>query len=124
MRAIINLGVLVGLGSVAGLAETWQGFLVDAKCYGAEQRNVNPTDTSTAVDVDKNQMIRYCSPKAKTKSFAIVRQNGDVDQLGSAGSAKASELVSKTGRRPMFEVRLAGELKDHTIKVDSISAVR
>jgi len=97
---------------------------VDSKCYDSAERNVNPTDTLTYVDRDKNQEIRYCSPSARTKSFAVVQPDGLSFKLDSAGNAKAAELVWKTGKKSLFAVAITGEMSRNTIKVDSISMAR
>ena len=124
MRVSAGFAALFCLGCVMAFGETWQGFLVDANCYEAAQRNHNPTDTSTAVDQDKGQMIRYCSPKAKTKLFAIVEQDGRVDRLDPAGATKAAELIRKTEKREMLPVAVTGARTGHVIQTDSISAGR
>jgi hypothetical protein len=98
--------------------------LVDSKCYDAEQRNVNPTDTLTNVDRDGNREVRYCSPDLKTKSFAVVQSDGPSLQLDSAGNAKAAELVRKTGKKSRLNVAVTGEISRSTITVDSISMAR
>ena len=97
---------------------------MDSKCYATEERNVNPTDTMTAVDRDVNLGIRYCSPKEKTKLFALVQSDGSTFNLDSAGNAKAAELVGTTGKRPRFAVAVTGEMNKNTIHVDSISMAR
>jgi hypothetical protein len=103
---------------------SWRGLLVDAKCYAAEQRNHNPTDTSTAVDEDKGQMVRYCSPKAKTKSFGIVGEDGSLFRLDPSGESKAAELVRRVGKRQMLEVAVSGTLRDHIIQTDSVAPAK
>jgi hypothetical protein len=115
---------LLFLVTVSGFAATWSGSLVDSKCFAASERNVNPDDTLTAVDRDQNQEIRYCSPDLKTKSFAIIQTDGISFALDSAGNVKAVEFVRKAGRKPRIAVVVTGELKDRTIRVDSISALR
>jgi hypothetical protein len=112
------------LASTSGFAGTWSGSLVDSKCFAASERNVNPGDTMTAVDRDQNQEIRYCSPRSKTKSFAIVQSDGLSFTLDSAGNAKAADYVRTVGKKPRIAVAVTGELKDRTIAVDSISALR
>jgi len=99
---------------------SWRGLLVNANCYAAEQRNHNPTDTSTAVDEDKGQMIRYCAPKAKTKSFGIVGEDGNLYRLDSAGGAKAAEVLRKVGKTQMLEVLVSGTVRDEVIQTDSV----
>jgi hypothetical protein len=116
-----KLVALLCLSSAFGFAESWSGALVDSKCYESAERNVNPTDTLIHVDRDQNQEIRYCSPGRKTKSFAVVQQDGTSFRLDSTGNAKAAELVRKTGRKAPLAVAITGELSRNTIKVDSIS---
>lgn len=123
--ALIRVVALFCLSSPLGFAESWSGALVDSKCYGYMERNVNPTDTLTYVDRDKNSEIRYCSANAKTKSFAVVLQDGLNVNLDNAGNAKAAELVRNTGKKSLFVVTVTGELsKRNMVKVDSILMAR
>jgi hypothetical protein len=117
----MRFATLLFLSSTFSFAGSWAGALVDSKCYAAEERNVNPTDTLTSVDRDRNSEIRYCSPRTKTKSFAIVLPEGTALKLDAAGDAKAAELVRATGKKSLFNVAVTGERDKNTIKVDSIS---
>ncbi|MGP0076723.1 MAG: hypothetical protein ACLPWF_32825 [Bryobacteraceae bacterium] len=117
IRSVVLLSLWAGLG----FAGTWSGHLVDAKCYAAEERNVNPTDTETYVDRDGMEELRYCHPRLKTKSFTIVQFDGQSVNLDPAGNAKAAELVQKAGKRHFMYVTVTGEMTGKTIKVDSIS---
>ena len=119
-----RLAALLSLSSALSFGATWSGALVDSKCYDAEQRNVNPTDTLTNVDRDGNREIRYCSPSAKTKLFAVVQSDGPSLKLDSAGNAKAAELVRNIGKKSPLAVAITGEINRDTIKVDSISIAR
>jgi hypothetical protein len=119
-----RLIALLCLSSALSLAGSWSGVLVDAKCYASEERNVNPTDTLTHVDRDQNSEIRYCSPRSKTRAFAVVQQDGAIYKLDSAGDLKAVELLRKTGKRSRFPVAITGEMSGSIIKVDSISVAR
>jgi hypothetical protein len=122
---INRLVVLFSLLASLGFAATWSGGLVDAKCYAAEERNVNPTDTETSVDRDGAQELRYCRPRLKTKSFTIVQFDGQSVNLDSAGNAKALELVQqalqKTKKIRFLHVTVTGEMVGKAIRVDSIS---
>jgi hypothetical protein len=120
----MRLLLLFSLTSAIGLAGTWSGRLVDTKCYENEERNVNPTDTLIFVDRDQNSKIRYCSPKAKTKSFTIVEPSGQYFRLDSAGNAQAAGLLQRTGQRKELYVTVTGELSKDTIKVDSIAPAK
>ena len=121
MQLAIPFAVLLSFSPGIAFAETWFGALVDSKCYGAEQRNVNPTDTETSVDRDKNYDVRYCSPTHKTKFFAIVGQEGQRLKLDPAGNAKAADLVRNISKKHILDVAVRGEMVGKTIRVDSIS---
>jgi hypothetical protein len=124
MALTLRIATLLGLSVALGFAGNWSGSLVDSKCYASEERNVNPTDTLTNVDRDRNEEIRFCSPSSKTKSFAVVQSDGQSVNLDSAGDAKASDLVPKTGKRHFLRVVITGEMIGKVIKVDSISVTR
>ena len=121
MLLITRVTVLLGLAALLGFAETWSGSLVDSRCFAAEERNVNPTDTLIYVDRDGNREIRYCAPKAKTKFFAIVPPVGPALRLDPTGNAKAAELVRLTGKKSHWAVAVTGEINKDTIQVGSIS---
>ena len=122
MRKTVRLLFLFGWTSVLSFAGTWFGSLVDSKCFESQERNVNPKDTLLYVDRDQNSEIRYCSPRAKTKSFRIVQPSGESYKLDAAGNAKATELLQKTPRRqPRYYVTVGGEMANDTVKVDSIA---
>jgi hypothetical protein len=124
MTVTTRLAALLALSSALSLAETWSGSLVDSKCYGYEEHNVNPTDTLTSVDRDQNQEIRYCSPNPKTRAFVFVQHDGTSFALDSAGNAKAAALIQATGKKHPFPVVVTGEMSKNTIKVDSVSLLR
>ena len=105
--------------SVAG----WSGSLADSKCFGSEERNVNPTDTMTAVDRDMNMELRYCSPRANTMVFTLVQADGRSFRLNAAGNAKAADLVRKSGKTARIVVSVTGEVVKNTINVESISLI-
>lgn len=121
MSQMIRLAAIAALSAAAVLAETWSGPLVDSKCYGAEQRNVNPTDTQTYVDRDIGYGIRYCAPNHKTKYFAVVGQYGTRLKFDAAGNAKAAELVKNVKKKHELQVIVTGQLVKHTIQVTSVS---
>jgi len=118
------LAALVILFAVSGFAATWSGWMVDSKCYGAEERNVNPNDTQTAVDRDIGYEIRYCTPTHKTKYFAIVDEAATRLKFDAAGNAKAAELVKNFTKKRGLLVTVTGQLVKNTIHVDSVSPVQ
>jgi hypothetical protein len=112
------------LSASLSFAGTWSGFLVDSRCYEAAERNVNPTDTLTYVDRDGSSELRRCSPKAKTKLFAVVQSVDPSFKLDSAGNAMAAELVRQTVKKSRLVVTVTGEMTKDTVKVDSIVAAK
>ncbi len=124
MTLTMQVVSLLCLSSALSSAETVSGVLVNSKCYAAEERNVNPTDTQTYVDRDRNSEISYCHPRAKTKSFAIVTPDGRSIELDSAGNAKAAELVRRSAKKSRYEVAVVGGISKDVITVDSISPLR
>jgi hypothetical protein len=125
MELPTRLVALVCFASTLCLAGSWPGYLVDSKCYDAEERNVNPGSTLMDVNRDRNFEIRYCTANAKTKAFAIVPQEGAMSlKLDSAGNAKAAELIRQTGRKSFFLVTVTGELVRNVVNVESISPVK
>ncbi len=102
MTLALRLMCLFSLVPLLGIAGTWSGALVDSKCYASAQFNRNPHETSFA-STDQGQAIRYCSPKAKTKVFAIVQQDGSTFKLDSTSNqtfATASLTLSECSPAP------------------------
>lgn len=123
METTLRVAALCCLSAASGFAGTWTGYLVNSKCFASLERNVNPDDTQGYVDHDRNWEIRYCSPNAKTKLFAVVEQDGTAFNLDAPGDAKAIDLLRKTGKKRYFGVLVTGERNKDTVKVDSISTV-
>lgn len=117
MRFAVLLCLLTGLAG----AETWSGALVNAKCYAAKERNTSPGNQDYNVNRDRSQEISYCSPGAKTKTFAVVTQDGDTLNLDPGGNSKASELVRTATQKAPMVVRVSGERNGNTVKVESIA---
>jgi hypothetical protein len=99
----------------------WTGPLVDAKCYGSLENNTGPD--SPYVDRDFTGMIRYCSPKVKTKSFAVVQSGGIPLRLDEQGNVQAAELVSNASKKRVLIVDVVGEKVHETLKVTKLSLV-
>jgi hypothetical protein len=112
---------LVLLSSALSFAGTWSGTLVDARCWGY----LSHKDTGSYVERDRNLEVRQCSPKAKTKSFAVLTPEGHALTLDAAGNATASELAEAAHRKAPIKVVVSGELhKKNSIQVSSISAAK
>jgi hypothetical protein len=118
---MIRLFAFAAIFSAFAWADTWTGSLVDAKCFAAAERNVNPTDTLTFVDRNGGEEVRSCAPTHKTKLFALVPSVGDALELDGTGNAKALELLKSAGKTNWIEVVITGEPAAKGIKVDSLS---
>lgn len=116
--------VLFCLASMAGFAGSWQGVLVNSKCYDALERNVNPFESGLDAGRDRNFEVRYCRANARTKSFTVVQPDGQSFRLNSTGNAKAAEIVRKGNQKFIFVVDVTGKVRGHVIEVDSISMLR
>ncbi len=104
-----------------GFPAVWTGPLVDAKCYGSLENNTGPD--SPYVDRDFNGMIRYCSPKVKTTSFAVVQSGGIPLRLDERGNVQAAGLVSNTTKNRTLIVSVMGEKVRETLKVTKLLLV-
>jgi hypothetical protein len=122
MSVIMRFAALSFLASGLSFAGSWRGALVDSRCFESEEHNVNPGDTLANVDRDRNWEIRFCAPRVKSKSFALVDRDGRSFQLDPEGNRKAAELVRKTGKKDLFLVVVNGEKSGHKLMVDSIAA--
>lgn len=110
---------LLCLASGLGFAGTWSGNLVDARCYQALASNHNVSDSPVLQDVASE--VRYCSPKASTHTFAVVRSDDEAIALNSTGNAQAAQLVRQSPKKAPIYVVVNGEIRDHRITVNSIS---
>ena len=125
MKQVISLALFLCLGSVPVYPETWTGYLVDAKCYASEERNVNPFDPTFDTNHDRGYEVRVCQPTAKTKSFTVVDSDGVSFELDPSGNTRAASLIRQgTSKKSVITVTLTGEKQEHRVKVDSISLAR
>jgi ribosomal protein S17 len=106
------------------LAENWTGYLVDAKCYASEERNVNPFAPSFDANHDRAYEISVCRPKIRTKEFTVIDVNGQSLKLDPSGNAKAAEFVREIGQKRLLYVKVTGDRRDKTVTVDSISLAK
>jgi len=118
IKLAMRLAAIASLSSALGLAESWSGTLVDSKCWNTEENNTK--GVSVYVDRDRNMEVRLCSPKANTKSFALVLPDGYTLKLDASGNAKAAGIIQSTGRKSPVMVAVTGETSNNAIKVDSI----
>ena len=109
---------LVLLSSALSFAGTWSGTLVDARCWGylKHKSAVSPAERN------QNQDVRQCSPKAKTKSFAVLTPEGNALGLDAAGHARAELTEAAQGKAPIKVVVTGEQHTKKSIQVSSISA--
>jgi hypothetical protein len=120
----MRLAAFFCLASITGLAGGWEGVLVNSECYDAVERNVNPFESGLDASRDRNFEVRYCRANARTKSFTVVQPDGQSFKLDPTGNAKAADIVRKGNQKFIFVVDVTGKVRDHSIKVDSISMLR
>lgn len=120
----MRLAALFFFVSILGFAGSWEGVLVSSECYDTMERNVNPGDLGFDVSRNRNLEVRYCRANLRTKSFTVVQRDGLSFKLDAPGNAGAAEMVRKGNPKLIFVVHVTGEVRDHLIKVDSISMLR
>ena len=109
MRRFLSIAAVFGVFSVAALAESYTGKLVDASC------------------VDQQKKASGCNATSTTTSFAL-DANGMVYKLDSAGNAKATAALKNRADRvdpskPQSKevmAKIEGAEKGGTIAVTSI----
>ena len=80
MRKCAKLFALLGLFSVLALAESWQGRLVDAKCF------------------EQNKSAKTCDPTSSTTMFALLVADKPY-MLDEKGNTKAGEAFKNRADR-------------------------
>ena len=105
-------------------AETWSGYLVDARCYASQERNVNPFDGNFNTNHNRGYEIRVCRPSTKTKSFVVVNSDGSSFELAPSGNAKAAALIQRAPKEPDIAVTVTGEKHKEGVTADSITLAR
>jgi hypothetical protein len=124
MKLAMLLAVFLCLCAAPVYAETWKGYLVDARCYSSQERNVNPFDPNFNTNHDRGYEVRVCRPSAKTRSFAVVDFDGVSFELDPSGNGKAADLIRQAPKESVISVTLTGEKHKDTVRVDSISLAR
>ena len=80
MKRIAKYFALLGVFSVLAFAETWQGRLVDAKCF------------------EQSKSATTCDPTSSTTTFALMVSDKPF-MLDSTGNTKASEALKNRADR-------------------------
>jgi hypothetical protein len=119
-RSTILLALFVFVGATPAFAQPWSGFLVNSNCYDTELRNTK-AGSPTLANRDKDADVRFCAPNEKTRSFAIVDQNGTSFKLDAAGNEKAAEITRQSGKKEFLKVVVNGDKNKNRIRVESIT---
>jgi hypothetical protein len=109
MRRFLSTAALFGVFSMAALAESYSGKLLDASCY------------------DQQKKASACDATSATTSFAL-EASGTVYKLDNAGNTKASAALKNRADRvdpskPQSKdvmAKIEGSEKSGTIAVTSI----
>jgi hypothetical protein len=114
------VGLLFSL-SVAALAGTWSGQLVDSRCYASETTNVSADAGFGGRDMVGE--LRRCLVNERTKKFGVVLNDWSTYRFDARGNAQASEMVRQKRKQSAYHVTVGGALnpKKHTIAVSSLS---
>ena len=121
MTFILRLVFAFLLTSLLGFAESWTGALVDSGCYSGIRANTSHDAGHTGVNL--RRVMRACSPKRNTKSFALVEKNGSTFSLDCTGNEAAMQDFLNATESPHI-VLVRGEANDHKITVESISRAK
>ena len=121
MTLTLRLAFLLPIVPALCFAGSWNGALVDARCFASTQQNLSHGHPGST---DTKHAVRSCSPNAKTDSFSIVEQVGMAFNLDSSGNEKAHALVVKQGKKAPFRVHVTGDMDQDTLKVDTISMAK
>jgi hypothetical protein len=86
-------------------------------------RQKNASADTTTVSRDMNMDVRYCSPTADTRRFAVVLRDWRRLKFDGNGNLKALRIVETASKRGVFDVTVSGVLKKNMIEVGAISAI-
>jgi|SRR5215472_8607532 len=121
MKLLLQLASLSCFAATLGLAGDVKGWLVDSRCFTSLENNRNaPEDQS-----DGNLFVRYCSPRTKTRSFAIVEsETGSGVNFDSAGNEKAISLHLNASNKFAYFGKVTGVRSGKTVNVQAISIIK
>lgn len=92
------------LSSIAALAETWTGTLVDVMCKNN----------------DLASHTRECALSCAKSGYGIVLSDGKFIKFDERGNAKALATLKAATKEKDLKAKVSGVLKDDVIQVDSI----
>jgi hypothetical protein len=113
MRRLLIVTAFAGLFAVLGLADTYNGKLIDAACLDKPK----PT-------------LGTCQPSSSTTTFALVDDSRKIYKLDAKGNAKAADALKNRADRSadpnagakveIVVAKITGTVKDDIVNVDAI----
>jgi len=113
MRRVLILTTFLGLFAILGLADTFNGNLIDTTCLDKP----NPT-------------IATCQPSSRSTAFALVDNSQKVYKLDEKGNAKAAAALKNradrsadpnTATKPeVVMVKITGTMSGGIVSVEAI----
>jgi hypothetical protein len=105
MKKLARFAAAVSLFSVAALAETWNGTLVDVMCK----------------DKDIAGHTKKCALGCAKSGFGLVTSDGKFVKFDEAGNAKALAALKATDKEKDLKAKVEGTLDGETVQVSSIA---
>ena len=103
--------VLFVLFASSGFAASWNGYLVDSKCWDSRQGNIS-ADAPT-VSRDMREDVTYCSPTDDTRSYAVVLSDWSKLKFDGGGNTAALQFVLAHGEGRIQPVTVDGTSYKH-----------
>jgi len=94
----------LALSSIAALAETWTGTVVDVMCKNN----------------DLASHTRECALSCAKSGYGIVLSDGKFIKFDERGNAKTLATLKAASKEKDLKAKVSGTLKDDVIQVDSI----
>ena len=104
MKRIVLCGLAFSLFSMAALAETYSGTVVDVMCKGK----------------DLSSHTKDCALSCAKSGFGLVTADGKFLKFDEEGNAKALEAIKGTDKEKDLKAKVTGEMDNDTLKVASI----
>lgn len=104
MKRIVLCGLAFSLFSMAALAETYSGTVVDVMCKGK----------------DLSSHTKECALSCAKSGFGLVTADGKFLKFDEDGNAKALEAIKATDKEKDLKAKVTGEMDNDTLKVESI----
>jgi hypothetical protein len=113
MRRLLTLTSIIGLFAALGMADMFNGKLIDATCLDKP----NPT-------------LATCQPSSNTNTFALVDDSQKIYRLDEQGNSKAAEALktrpgqsedpSTSGKTDVVLAKITGTTNGSIVTVETI----